>query len=228
MPTKLESQSANPSEAAHDRAWEQSFVRPIARIMKQRGIGYMVIVLRENGQAAYVLDPTPPDTGAGTVAHGLVTPRMVRAALDQHVQYMVPVSNIETPYHIDVHNALQGVADHINEALNDSMAGTGIARATEAARKWCRENPGWQAICDMESTDHLYMRWQDLSKGAKLAWRNRYGKSAEDAYAEATHSCKVANGFVDENGNFTHHAPFGVVGMMVFHCSNDQEMATPR
>lgn len=97
---------------------------------------------------------------------------------------------------------------------------SGLARAAEAARKWCRENPGWQAICDMESTDHLYMRWDDLSKGAKLAWRNRYGESAKEAYGEETHPCKVANGWVDENGNFSEGVPFGVVGMMVFHSQN--------
>ena len=43
---------------------------------------------------------------------------MVRAALDEYVQYMVPVSDINTPYRVDVQNALQGIADHINKSLN--------------------------------------------------------------------------------------------------------------
>ena len=47
-----------------------------------------------------------------------VTPEMVRAALDEYVQYMVPVSSITTPYRVDVKNALQGIADHINKSLN--------------------------------------------------------------------------------------------------------------
>jgi hypothetical protein len=46
---------------AHDRAWERSFVVPIARTMKQRGIGYMVIAIRDDGKAAYVLEPNTPD-----------------------------------------------------------------------------------------------------------------------------------------------------------------------
>ena len=48
----------------------------------------------------------------------LVTPEMVRAALDEHVQYLVPTSDINTPYHVEVQNALQGIADHINKAVN--------------------------------------------------------------------------------------------------------------
>jgi hypothetical protein len=47
--------------AAHDRAWERTFVAPIARTMKQRGIGYMVIAIRDDGKAAYVLEPNTPD-----------------------------------------------------------------------------------------------------------------------------------------------------------------------
>ena len=48
----------------------------------------------------------------------LVTPEMVRAALDEHVQYLVPTSDINTPYRVDVQNALQGIADHINKAVS--------------------------------------------------------------------------------------------------------------
>lgn len=34
--------------------------------------------------------------------------------------------------------------------------------------------------------------------------------------------CKVANGWIDEAGNFSDDIPFGVVGMMVFKSQNDQ------
>jgi len=47
-----------------------------------------------------------------------VTPEMVKAALDEYVQYMVPVSSVTTPYRVDLQNALQAIADHINKSLN--------------------------------------------------------------------------------------------------------------
>ena len=56
------SAAACSGSSAHDKAWEKNFVVPIARTMKERGIGYMVICLQENGKAAYVLEPTPPDS----------------------------------------------------------------------------------------------------------------------------------------------------------------------
>lgn len=47
-----------------------------------------------------------------------VTQEMVKAALDEYVQYTIPVSSIETPYRVDLQNALQGIAAHINKSLN--------------------------------------------------------------------------------------------------------------
>lgn len=58
--------------SAHDKAWEKNFVVPIARTMKERGIGYMVICLQENGKAAYVLESTPPDS---ELVEYLITPQ---------------------------------------------------------------------------------------------------------------------------------------------------------
>lgn len=49
---------------------------------------------------------------------GSVTPEMVKAALDEYVQYLVPVTSIDTPYRVDVQNALKAIADHINKSLN--------------------------------------------------------------------------------------------------------------
>jgi hypothetical protein len=54
-------QGSGKTWAEHDRAWEKEFVVPIAREMKQRGVGYMVICIRDNGKAAYVLEPGTPD-----------------------------------------------------------------------------------------------------------------------------------------------------------------------
>ena len=109
-----------------------------------------------------------------------------------------------------------------------SDACSGIERAITAARRWCAENPGWEPICDMESTDHLYVRWKDLSKKAKASWRYHFGSSAEAAFAEDTHPCKVAHGWVDENGVFTEDVPFNVVGMSVYHTQNNPLSRSPR
>lgn len=68
----------------------------------------------------------------------------------------------------------------------------------------------------MDSTDHLYYRWADLSKSAKISWRLKYGENAPAFYDYQTTACKVATGFIDEGGNFSEGVPFGVVGMMVF------------
>jgi hypothetical protein len=43
--------------SAHDRAWEQKFVLPIAKEMKARGVAYLLITIRDDGKAAYVLEP---------------------------------------------------------------------------------------------------------------------------------------------------------------------------
>ena len=42
-------------------AWEKNFVKPIGREMKKRGIAYMVMILREDGKLAYVLDKEIPE-----------------------------------------------------------------------------------------------------------------------------------------------------------------------
>ena len=38
-------------KAAHDKAWEKGFVVPIAKEMKQRGVAYMNITIRDDGKA---------------------------------------------------------------------------------------------------------------------------------------------------------------------------------
>jgi hypothetical protein len=49
------------------KAWEAAFIKPIAKVMKDRGIGYLLITLRNDGKAAYVMEPMeeecPHNTG---------------------------------------------------------------------------------------------------------------------------------------------------------------------
>ena len=47
--------------SAHDKAWEKGFVVPIAKEMKARGVAYMLITIRDDGKAAYVLEPNEPE-----------------------------------------------------------------------------------------------------------------------------------------------------------------------
>jgi hypothetical protein len=55
-------------KAAHDKAWEKNFIVPIAKEMKSRGVNYMVIILRDDGKAAYVLDTEIPENAS--LSHG--------------------------------------------------------------------------------------------------------------------------------------------------------------
>ena len=48
--------SCSPS-SAHDKAWEKGFIVPIAKEMKARGVAYLLITIRDDGKAAYVLEP---------------------------------------------------------------------------------------------------------------------------------------------------------------------------
>jgi hypothetical protein len=45
------------AKAKHDKAWEKNFIVPIAREMKKRGVAYLVITIRDDGKAAYTLEP---------------------------------------------------------------------------------------------------------------------------------------------------------------------------
>ena len=49
-----------------------------------------------------------------------VTPEIVKAALDEYVQYIVPVSSITTPYRVDEQRVLQAIASHINKSTERS------------------------------------------------------------------------------------------------------------
>ena len=53
--------SAGSLDVEHRKAWEKNFITPIAKTMKQRGVAYMVIIIRDDGKAAYVLDTEVPE-----------------------------------------------------------------------------------------------------------------------------------------------------------------------
>lgn len=133
---------------------------------------------------------------------------------------MIPPENIIRHHHQCTCALCERWRAKLKVPAQDESKGTAFERAADGARKWCRENPGWEPICDMAGTDHLYFGWDDLTRGQKLSWRNRYGDGAKEMFAEQTHPCKVANGWVDENSVFSSDIPFGRLGMMVFQTGN--------
>jgi len=78
-------------------------------------------------------------------------------------------------------------------------------QAAELAIKWCKENQGWQRICDIEGgSDHLYLIWDELPKKVRKSWEDDYGRySAKSAWLEFGRAeCKVPRGFVTGKGEF--------------------------
>ena len=53
------------------KAWEASFIKPIAKVMKDRGIGYLQITLRDDGKAAYVIEPMEMEECQHNMGHEL-------------------------------------------------------------------------------------------------------------------------------------------------------------
>ena len=53
--------ACNPwAKSAHDKAWQKNFIVPIAQTMKQKGVAYLLILIRDDGKASYVLDTEIP------------------------------------------------------------------------------------------------------------------------------------------------------------------------
>jgi len=50
-----------------DPRWAKNFVAPIARVMKEKGIAYLLITIRDDGKAAYVLEPVEADDAGEAV-----------------------------------------------------------------------------------------------------------------------------------------------------------------
>ena len=53
--------ACNPwAKSAHEKAWQKNFMVPIAQTMKQKGVAYLLILIRDDGKASYVLDTEIP------------------------------------------------------------------------------------------------------------------------------------------------------------------------
>jgi hypothetical protein len=93
----------------------------------------------------------------------------------------------------------------------------------ERCRKWQLENPDWELICDMGSTEHLYVQWNELPKAERMSWIGSYKSDAKDAFEEfATKQCKVEYKVLDNQLNMhdTRNWPAGNT-MMIFHTKID-------
>lgn len=51
--------------ARHDEAWQKSFITPIAREMKKRGVAYLLITIRDDGKAVFVIESNNDSATAG-------------------------------------------------------------------------------------------------------------------------------------------------------------------
>lgn len=62
----------------------------------------------------------------------------------------------------------------------------------ERCRKWQKENPDWELICDINDTDYLYVQWSELPKSARMSWVGSYGTEAREMFEEyGRKPCKV-------------------------------------
>ena len=52
--------SAGSPDVEHRKAWQKNFIVPIAQTMKQKGVAYLLILIRDDGKASYVLDTEIP------------------------------------------------------------------------------------------------------------------------------------------------------------------------
>lgn len=69
-------------DANDQKAWGAAFIKSIAKVMKDRGIGYLLITLRDDGKAAYVMEPMGEEC-PHTVGHELNGARPHRKMTDQ-------------------------------------------------------------------------------------------------------------------------------------------------
>lgn len=97
---------------------------------------------------------------------------------------------------------------------------TSVEQASKEAVKWCEMHPGWQRICDIEDTDSLYKKWEELPIRERQSWAGIYRSHAKDAWEEFGQApCKVPYGFISGDGKFYSravHVPLGHNFMMVF------------
>lgn len=95
-----------------------------------------------------------------------------------------------------------------------------VEQAKQHAEKFCKKNPGWKMICDIENSDKLYCTWKELGKAIKERWRRKFGDLAETAWEElGTPYCKVPYGFISGAGVFYDEItdiPLNHNSMMIF------------
>ncbi len=59
-------------------------------------------------------------------------------------------------------------------------------------RKWQKENPEWELICDRDETESLYVQWHELPKSERMSWIGMYRDCAKEAFEEfSIKECKV-------------------------------------
>lgn len=82
-------------------------------------------------------------------------------------------------------------------------------RAAFAAQDWCRQNPGWLPICDIQGTDHeakVVLRWSDITQDEQNQWIERHDNETDARLAWEEFGrvgrYKVPAGFIDETGHF--------------------------
>jgi hypothetical protein len=91
--------------------------------------------------------------------------------------------------------------------------------AKEKAKIYCKENPEWEMICNIDNIDDYYYTWEELSEEEQKPWIDYYGKlDADKAWREFSYGkCKVENGHIGEDGKFYDRIPMTLVNvMMVF------------
>lgn len=77
-------------------------------------------------------------------------------------------------------------------------------QAATHAFLYCQTHKNWHRICDLETTDHLYKTWPELSQRERNQWIKAYGEySAESAWQEfGTAPCKVPKAYITGKGEF--------------------------
>jgi len=97
-------------------------------------------------------------------------------------------------------------------------AATRSLSAAGHAADYCSKHPKWQRICDIESSDALMLRWEELSRKTRAYWESgrRGGKEAWEEFG--SRPCRVDWGCIDENGTFWRrcNCPPDLNSMMIF------------
>ena len=62
----------------------------------------------------------------------------------------------------------------------------------ESFRKWQRENPEWELICDIADSEALYAGWSELPKPERMSWIGKCREGAREMWEEfGIKRCKV-------------------------------------